>query len=208
MTMSRKLQIAPGEDLVAALRKEAPGWVQANGALEAVTLRAVSDRGTVPRTASGRSTLVSLVGSANGVLTAIVCRAKDQSVEIFAGTVESARSGGVTVVVSPFEAAEEVAEVASPSPPPATSAEAQALATAAADAAAREEAENDAFPEENDLVDHFSLGICEVLTSDGDRLKIRDLHGQQRVREVSLDRLAVARPVMFEGKRLFRLAKR
>ena len=76
--------------------------------------------------------------------------------------------------------------------------------------AAREVVEevDELSPEAGDLVDHFAFGLCEVVTSDGDRLKIRDAKVPGRVREVSMTMLNVLQPTESEGKRLFRLARR
>ncbi|HEU4410506.1 MAG TPA: hypothetical protein VFS43_34950 [Polyangiaceae bacterium] len=63
-------------------------------------------------------------------------------------------------------------------------------------------------PEPGDRVDHFSFGLCEVLTSDGDRLRIRDLRGPGRVREIALAMLNIGPPTIKDGKRLFRLMRK
>jgi hypothetical protein len=57
-------------------------------------------------------------------------------------------------------------------------------------------------------VQHFAFGLCEVLTSDGDRLRIRDVGGPRRVREVALSMLRVTGPTDSDGKRLFHLERR
>jgi hypothetical protein len=63
-------------------------------------------------------------------------------------------------------------------------------------------------PQPGDLVDHFSFGVCEVLMCDGERLRMRDLKGANRVREVSLEALRVMSPSTTDGKRTFRLLRR
>ena len=83
-----------------------------------------------------------------------------------------------------------------------------ALASARARARDAAEIDDGPMPEAGDLVDHFAFGRCEVLTADGDRLRIRDLDGPQRIREVSLSMLKVSGPTDLEGKRLFRLARK
>jgi hypothetical protein len=47
-----------------------------------------------------------------------------------------------------------------------------------------------------------------VIKADGDRLKIRDLHGPGRVREVAIDILDVKPAGERDGKRVFRLSRR
>jgi hypothetical protein len=79
-------------------------------------------------------------------------------------------------------------------------------------ASERDEDEDDedeeAIPTPGDLVDHFSFGLCEVLTSDGERLRIRDLRGPGRIREISLNMLTVSAPTTSNNKRLFRLLRK
>jgi len=73
-------------------------------------------------------------------------------------------------------------------------------ARGAANAAARELDADDedevdpAVPEAGDVVEHFAFGICDVLTAEGERLRIRDVNGPIGVREVSLDMLTVMGP--------------
>ena len=75
--------------------------------------------------------------------------------------------------------------------------------------AAREVVEEvDELSPEAAIGDHFAFGLCEVVTSDGERLKIRDAKVPGRVREVSMTMLNVLQPTESEGKRLFRLARR
>jgi hypothetical protein len=64
------------------------------------------------------------------------------------------------------------------------------------------------FPNQGDLVDHFSFGLCEVLKSDGDRLHIRDMKGPGRIREVAVAMLKVMAPTKQDGKTTFRLLRR
>jgi hypothetical protein len=71
-----------------------------------------------------------------------------------------------------------------------------------------EDEDEEHLPVPGDLVDHFSFGLCEVVTSDGERLRIRDLRGPGRIREISLSMLNVARPTTSNNKRLFRLMRK
>ena len=47
-----------------------------------------------------------------------------------------------------------------------------------------------------------------MLTSDGERLRIRDLEGPKRAREVALSMLKVMAPTDSDGKKLFQLVRR
>jgi hypothetical protein len=64
------------------------------------------------------------------------------------------------------------------------------------------------FPEPGDLVRHFAFGLCEVLVADHDRLKIRDLDGPGRIREIRTDMLVVSGPTDQDGKPLFQLERK
>jgi hypothetical protein len=76
-------------------------------------------------------------------------------------------------------------------------------------AAPQEDDEIDqAQPERGDWVEHFVFGRAEVLSVEGDRLVLRDLHGPGRIREIALDRLSVTGPVEHAGNRLFKLGRR
>lgn len=68
--------------------------------------------------------------------------------------------------------------------------------------------DNDPQPGPGDQVDHFSFGLCEVVTTDGERLRIRDLRGPGRIREISLAMLNISRPTASNGKQLFRLMRK
>jgi predicted DNA-binding protein with PD1-like motif len=67
----------------------------------------------------------------------------------------------------------------------------------------------EAYPEVGDAVTHFHFGECVVLSSDGDRIRLRqDRDG--RMREVSLTMLRIEPPTVDpeSGKRHFRLARK
>jgi hypothetical protein len=61
-------------------------------------------------------------------------------------------------------------------------------------------------PEEGDLVNHFTFGICEVVRISGDQLTLRDRR-TGRTREVRYGFLTLTGPVEHEGKRLFSLTR-
>ena len=64
------------------------------------------------------------------------------------------------------------------------------------------------YPEVGDAVMHFHFGECTVVTSDGDRIRLRqDKDG--RVREVALAMLKIEAPtVAADGRRLFKLGRK
>lgn len=69
--------------------------------------------------------------------------------------------------------------------------------------------EDDFSPEPGERVSHFHFGECTVISSDGDRIRLRqDRDG--RVREVALTMLRVEPPTIdpASGKRQFRLARK
>lgn len=64
------------------------------------------------------------------------------------------------------------------------------------------------YPEVGDLVSHFHFGECSVLSSDGDRIRLRQ-ERDGRVREVSLTMLRIEAPTTdAEGRRHFHLARK
>lgn len=65
------------------------------------------------------------------------------------------------------------------------------------------------YPETGDLVSHFHFGECEVLSSDGERIRLRQ-EKDGRVREVSLAMLKIESPTVdpASGKRHFKLARK
>ena len=83
-----------------------------------------------------------------------------------------------------------------------------ARSAAAAARAAETEDESDVMPEFNDRVIHPVFGLCEVMVVKGERLKIRDVDGPHRLREIHLSVMKVMPPVERDGFRVFRLVKR
>jgi len=64
------------------------------------------------------------------------------------------------------------------------------------------------YPELGDLVTHFHFGECEVISSDFDRIRLRQ-ERDGRVREVALSMLRIEPPTTTpDGKRHFKLARK
>jgi hypothetical protein len=68
--------------------------------------------------------------------------------------------------------------------------------------------ELESYPDVGDAVMHFAFGECTVLSSDGDRIRLRqDKDG--RVREVALAMLRIEPPALGEdGTRHFKLHRK
>lgn len=67
--------------------------------------------------------------------------------------------------------------------------------------------EPEIYPEVGDAVMHFHFGECTVISSDGDRIRLRqDRDG--RVREVALAMLRIEPPTVHDGKRNFKLSRK
>jgi hypothetical protein len=221
------VQIEPGEDLVKALSRirEAGGlWVNAVGKVDGAELsvaRALSDE---TKSLSGRLTLVSLSGPAGGPYGAIVAAQSHSGSAIAAGLLTQARSAGVTVSIlggtRVGAALEELTRsraaterVSSIPPPPVASGRpgspwaAVATASGAVDRAVEEE-ESEHMPEFKDRVIHPIFGLCDVMVAKGERLKIRDVNGPHRLREIHLSVMKILPPVELDGVRVFRLVKR
>ena len=64
------------------------------------------------------------------------------------------------------------------------------------------------YPEVGDRVTHFHFGECEIIGSDGDRIRLRQ-ERDGRVREVALTMLKIDPPTTdAEGKRHFELRRK
>ncbi|HKQ69146.1 MAG TPA: hypothetical protein VJT73_07395 [Polyangiaceae bacterium] len=216
--------IDPGAEIVEALVRLAEGreaFVLAAGHVEGVELRLASEAGgDAVRVLDGRYTLLQLVGPSTGPFMVTLSRLSGEAIVVLGGELTRARSAGVTAAV---HRAGEVADASAPDAPrPAPVAVSRAntpnapvappvpWARAAAASAARAQADEpeQPMPDAGDLVEHFAFGLAEVLTSDGERLKIRDLKDPFRVREVSMNILKVMPPTDSDGRRLFRLARK
>jgi hypothetical protein len=213
-----------GVDLLEALAelgRGGEGWVNATGLVEGVELRVAGEGANSGRTLTGTLNLLQLSGPLGGPFSVTLARASDAGIDVLGGVLVRARSAGVSLVVNTSDKAlpAAAARLAPRAERPraeaptaeaggvvwATAAMASARAARARDAT---EGEDEILPEAGDLVDHFAFGRSEVLTSDGDRLRIRDLEGPQRIREVSLAMLKVTGPTEVNGKRLYQLARR
>lgn len=212
--------IAPGHEILEAIAQQIPdadGWLQGVGYVDGVELRVAADNTETVTRLSGRFNLLSLSGPRGGPFTVTLSRMTDAGIQVVGGELVSSRSAGVNVslVLAPRGALVPGAHVPAPPAIPARPGPAGATwdiaAAASAARAAREEAQHseDPIPDAGDLVQHFAFGLCEVLTSDGDRLRIRDIDGPKRVREVALSMLRVTGPTEeADGKRLYQLARR
>lgn len=225
------VEVEPGEDVVQTLAAHAGSWVEANGHVEGVELRVPTESSDVTRALRGRWTLVTLCGAPPGPLTAALGRSTDSGLELLGGVLVKARSAGVTAALARAER-DDVDDERARAPerprrevpaardaaPPTTAPVGWAAVAAASDARLDDEPlsggtgddddSTDDVPRPGDRVDHFSFGLCEVLMSDGERLKIRDLKGAGRIREIALSALTVERTKSQGPKRGFRLLRR
>lgn len=220
------VEVDPGDDVVQTLAAHPGSWITANGHVEGVEVRLPSEASDVTRALRGRWTLVSLMGAPPGPLTASLARSTDTGLELLGGVLVKARSAGVTAHVQradrddalesekqptkPRREAPLAPREAMPEPPrqQAWSQVAAASDAMVDDAPMSDDDDGDPNPAPGDRVDHFSFGLCEVLMSDGERLKIRDLKGPGRIREISLSALIVERTKSNGPKRGFRLLRR
>ncbi len=226
--------IEDGADLVDALVRLSSGfdaWINATGYVESVELRVAGEAVDQVRALPGRFTLLHLAGPSGGPFAVTLARASGAGIEVLGGILVHGRAAGVSVALHRAGASTTVPDrrpAAEPGVRPSSdertsaaaprTAAAGALApptwaraaAASAAAAARDafEHEDETGPEAGDLVEHFAFGLCEVVTSDGDRLRIRDVKGPGRIREVSLSMLKTMGPFDSEGRRLFRLVRR
>lgn len=201
----RLVLVTAGANLLEGLGAlgRADAWVTGTGYVEDVELR-VAGNDTDATTLGGRFNLLSLAGPIAGPFMVTLSRRSEAGIEVLGGELVRARSAGVTLLVQPAARATTV---------PAARAPAATWATTAAASAARASAESDQSdedptPEAGDWVEHFAFGLCEVLTAEGDRLRIRDGEGTRRVREVALSMLRVSGPTESDGKQVYKLTRR
>jgi hypothetical protein len=221
----RLVTISDGENLLDGLAEacgKADGWVAAVGHVDSVEIRVAGEGADVRKQLRGRLTLAQLSGPFGGPYFATLSRHSSLGSELVAGQLLGARSAGVTATLwtaqgsvrELVDAAPERPETpAAPSPKAASQAAPAASSgwAAAAHAAAADLAEEEAEPERparGDLVRHFAFGLCEVLQDTGDRLKLRDVHGSGRIREIALDMLEISPPIEQNGKRVFKLSRK
>jgi hypothetical protein len=218
----RLVTIADGENLLDGLAEacgKADGWIAAVGHVDSVEIRVAGEGADVRKQLRGRLTLAQLSGPYGGPYFATLSRHTSIGSELVAGQLLGARSAGVTATL--WTAQGSVRELVDAAPPreeaapepakpastaPAASGWAAAAAAAAADLA--EEDEEPPRPARGDYVRHFAFGLCEVLQDSGDRLKLRDLHGQGRIREIASDMLQIHPPTEEKGKRVFKLTRK
>ncbi|HMI83299.1 MAG TPA: hypothetical protein VK550_04350 [Polyangiaceae bacterium] len=205
----RLTSIASGVDVVEGLAQlgGSDRWVNGTGYVEDVELRVATEESDSVTVLNGRFNLLSLVGASGGPFTVTLARLSDAGMQVVGGQLVRARSAGVTVTLQPATRDRVAPPPAKVLGAPATWASA-ASASAAARARLSEEQAEEPTPEAGDLVQHFAFGLCEVLTSEGDRLRIRDVEGPKRVREVALSMLRVTGPTELEGKRVYQLTRR
>jgi hypothetical protein len=217
----RLVTIADGENLLDALAEacgKADGWIAAVGHVDSVELRVAGEGADVRKQLRGRLTLAQLSGPFGGPYFATLSRHTSTGSELVAGQLLGARSAGVTSTLWVAQGSvRELVDAAPPRAEPAAQPEVSAKAPAASGWAAAasavaaelaEEEEEEAHPARGDLVRHFAFGLCEVLQETGDRLKLRDMHGPGRIREIATDMLDISLQGEQNGKRVFKLNRK
>lgn len=194
------------------------GWIQAVGFVEDVELKLASSGADIRRVFRGRFALAQLTGPLGGPYGATLSRLEGERTEVLGGVLVRAVSAGVSVLCLSAD----VGAAAAPAPEP-TGARApvaemprppvplSGFAARVGIGGPRHEEESEPaheLPERGDLVEHFAFGLCEVLKVEGDRLVLRDLRGQGRIREIASEKLAVSGPTEHDAKRLFKLSRR
>lgn len=219
----RLVTVADGENLLDGLAEaagKADGWVAAVGHVDSVEIRVAGEGADVRKQLRGRMTLAQLSGPFGGPYFATLSRHSSLGSELVAGQLLSARSAGVTATLWTAQGsvrelvdaapprAEAAAEPAKPAAAAAPAATGWAAAAQAVAADLKEEEDEPERPARGDLVRHFAFGLCEVLQDTGDRLKLRDLHGPGRIREIAVEMLEIWPPTEQNGKRVFKLTRK
>jgi predicted DNA-binding protein with PD1-like motif len=224
------IRLDRGEELTSALvraideAEAKAGWITGTGALDAAEL-ARSEGGSGHdrvRRLDGPSTIVSLGGAISRVegvtsvrLTVTLARESDVGLQLLAGQLVSGTVASAEVFVTVLDDVPPMVVIAEPAAAPqlvvdaprATHMEAPHAPPVRPVRAVQPE-ENDIYPEPGDLVNHFHFGECEVVSSDGDRIRLRQ-GPDGRVREVALSMLRIEAPTVHEsGARHFQLARK
>lgn len=186
-------RVPDGEDVVeylANLPGPSVAWVAGVGTVTDVALSVVDDAGETPRTLPGTSQLLSLSGPPTGPLMVTVAGADGA---LRGGRLLRAVAGEVSVLLFDAAAARKVAAPANrparPSP-------------------AGDDDEADEAPRYGDRVDHFVFGLCDVMVVREERMKIRDVSGGGKLREIHLGAVKVLKPTIEDGRRVFKLARK
>lgn len=184
--------VPEGEDVVAylaGLADSAGSWVAGAGVVIDVTLSVLADTGETSRSLPGRAQLLSLTGPPGGPLMATIAGASG----VEGGRLVEARAEAVTVFLFDAAVARSAAGAAArprPAPPP------------------NDDDEADEAPRYGDRVDHFVFGICDVMVVREERMKIRDVSGGGKLREIHLRAVKVLKPTIEDGRRVFKLARK
>jgi len=217
-------EIPSGVDLLERLHEvfaKHRGWVQAVGFVEDVELKLPGTGADARREFRGRFALAQLSGPLGGPYGATLSRLDGEGVEVLAGVLLRAISAEVSALCLSAsigmtgDRSVEARPPAGPGPaPPLRPHEPKpALSAFAARVGTPRPRDEDSeplqeLPERGDLVEHFAFGLCEVLKVEGDRLVLRDLRSQGRIREIASEKLAISGPTEHDAKRLFKLARR
>jgi hypothetical protein len=184
--------VPEGEDLVtylAGLPASAGSWVAGAGIVTDVALSVLGESGEAPRSVPGKAQLLSLSGPPGGPLMATI--AGPSGVE--GGRLVEARATAVTVFLFEATAARNATAGARPRPAPAPG---------------DDDDEADEAPRYGDRVDHFVFGLCDVMVVREERMKIRDVSGGGKLREIHLGAVKVLKPTIEDGRRVFKLARK
>lgn len=166
-------------------------WVAAVGTVSSADLAVAGPEGEVTRSVEGDATLVSLMGPARGPLMAVLATA----VGVVGGRLIRANAAGVGFTLLGAAPAAQGSAPSRAAPPP------------AGKGAPGEDEEADELPLQGDRIDHFVFGLCDVMVVQGERFKIREVGGG-KLREIHVGPFRLSKPVVRDGKRVFKLVKR
>jgi len=198
------IRVPEGDELVAFIASlAADSYVTASGWVEGVELSVSRSGEDEVSAVPGRVALLSLCGAASGPLMVVLSRTDGDGV--VGGRLVKARAAGVSLAVVAGQSALAEAPLPAVERP---SAGAAGSWTALAAIPRDDDDETDEAPKYGDRVNHFVFGLCDVMVVRGERMKIRDVHGPGRLREIHLNAVKVLAPTIEDGKRVFKLAKR
>jgi hypothetical protein len=223
--VSDTVRVPDGDEIVAFIAGLPSGaFVTASGWVEGVELSVARPSGDDVRAVPGRLALLSLSGPVEGPLMAVLSEPGGEG--LVGGRLVKARAAGVSIGVagaahdagSPRDSGRGQAPGPEVRPPADRAGEASPARSAPSTTASAwakvaaisqdDDDETDEAPKYGDRVHHFVFGLCDVMVVRGERMKIRDVHGPGRLREIHLNAIKVLPPTVEDGKRVFKLTRR
>jgi hypothetical protein len=178
-------------------RLASPVWITAVGAVTDAEV-ATAVEGAETFRVTERAHLVSLSGLSNGPLMAVLAVGAGANHRVVAGRLLRAQAVGIRFIA---------VSTSGRGPVPAVTAPPRGVTGNPVKPPPKPEDEADELPEVGDRIDHFVFGLCDVMVVTGERLKLRGVENG-KLRDINVGPFHLSKPVVLDGKRVFKLVKR